>query len=337
MINSYKIYADPRAFKMTCVAVKKDKSVCGNTAKYTHPSDGSPRCGTHMRDVEDRDKHLIAGAKPSASRSSGGGKTSVSTNLNVVEVWNAMCDRLTRNLCTMPVSSSDKAAVQSIGEMEPPMMDTFIKGLIKACPPRKLESGSELDLDRMIVETNEKLKSFNLALREKFNPDDVKFYPQCLPDNVLVIEALPGLIEEDNYLDLDENGSIIHHKDVNITVMNCKTAVGPFMREWLENPENIYIGPSFVFPKLFDHDSEYFIPTDDRFASRLIQNKHDIKRIIEDLKSGQESPSKYLALEGKTLGGTSVPYPCHSEVYVEVLRWLKRNPPSKPNEATVER
>jgi len=318
---------------MTCTAVKKDKSVCGNTAKYAHPTDGSPRCGTHMRDVDNKDDHLISGAKATPSRSTTK-KASVPAGMNVVEVWNAMCDRLTRNLCTLPVSSADKAAVQSLGEMEPSMMDMFIKGLIKVCPPRKLESGSELDLDRMIVETSDKLKSFNAALNEKFNPVDVKFYPQCLPDNVLVIEALPGLIEEDGYVDMDENGSIIHHKDVNVTVMNCKTAVGQFMKEWLENPENIYIGPSFVFPKLFEHDSPYFIPTDDKFMSRLIQNKHDIKRIIEDLKSGKEKPDKYLALEGKTLGSTNVPYPCHSEVFIEVLRWLKKNSEAA---ATVER
>jgi len=282
-----------------------------------------------MRGVENKEAHLAEGAKAGASRSSGAAPKVTASNTNTTEVWCAMVDRIEKELCTKPITTEDKVSVRRIGELEPKDMGLFVQGLINACPPRKVDGASELDLDRMIMETRSKLRAFNTARKESFNTNAKKFYPHCVPDDVFVIETLPGLLDSENYVDYNENGSMLYYDDVKITVVNCKTAGAPFMKEWLENPENIYIGPADAFPRLINRDSAYFIPHDGVSMTRLIQNRKDIKRIIENIKQGKDDSSKYLALEGKTLGGVCVPYPCHSEVFIEVLRWLKNSASKK--------
>jgi hypothetical protein len=110
------------------------------------------------------------------------------------------------------------------------------------------------------------------------------------------------------------------------------------MEEWLAKDDNLFVGASLSFPKFVSEDSKYFIPPDDTSLTRLIQNKKDAERIITAIKEGKEDPAKYLALMGKTLGCACAPYPCHAEVYVTVLQWLKKNSPiPRAAEMSVER
>lgn len=308
---------------MTCVALKKDNNVCGKTAKYNHPSDGSLRCGVHMRDVSDKDACLISGAKPTASRTSKA--ATAIPGYNASEVWNTMVDRIEKDLCTVEITAADKASVYRIGELDPPYMEIFIKSLLKSCPPRKTDGGSDLDYDRMIIETKTKMLSFTQSLKEKFDMNIVKFYPHCVPDDARVLEAFPCLLDDGQYVDYNENGSQLYFEDVDLVIVNCKTCGPQFMKEWLSKEENLYIGPSLTFPKLMSEDSEYFIDHDDDSICRLIQNKKDVERIKNDIKEGKDDPKKYLSLRGKTLGCVCAPYPCHAQVYVEIIRWLQND------------
>lgn len=305
---------------MSCNGVKKDGNLCGVGAKYMYQ--GNPRCGTHMRGVDNKDDYLITGAKASSKPASP--KAAIPAGMNVNEIWNAMITRIEKDLCAKPITASDRSRVREIGEMNPPEMENFIKGLLKSCPPIKTEDGIELNLDLMIIETRPKMNNYRRALAEKFDMKDRKFYPHNVPDDAYVLEALPCVLDTDSYVDYNENGSSLYFEDVDITVVNCKTAGGPFMKEWLENENNIYIGPAFAFPGLVTKDSSYFIPPNDEYMSRVLQNEKDTERIISAIKAGDEDASKYLSLKGKTLGSVCVPYPCHSTVFIEVIRWLEK-------------
>ena len=118
----------------------------------------------------------------------------------------------------------------------------------------------------------------------------------------------------------DLNNSVFQHfTDVDVKIINCKFIDD--IGEWNNQELNIYMGPG-----VYGHpiDSEWYIPFEEKYCFREEQNKKDVERIMEKIKNGEEKKEKYLSLKGKTLGSLCMPESCHCEVYVEVLRRLKK-------------
>lgn len=280
----------------TCQATKKDGTSCGNAAKYKHPSDNSPRCGVHMRGVADKETTTT--------------KTKIQAPSSI-DLVSLMINRYEERLCKIDIPIESITAVRRLADMNPTELDTFIAGLLKTCPPEKTESGANIDYDRMIIIAGEKYKSYMNAQRETWTNRMIKFYPHCVSDTVSVMETLPVNLDEGDHVDFSENGFGIYYKDVDVIVMNCKHLPQKLMDDWKAVEANVYVGPG----------SDLFIPP--TCLSRKIQNERDVETIMKGIEDGSIDPSKYLALRGKCLGCQCSPYPCHTEVYVEILRRLK--------------
>ena len=117
-----------------------------------------------------------------------------------------------------------------------------------------------------------------------------------------------------------KNITQLYFADVDINVCNCRFVD---IEKWLEDENNIYMGPAFNMKVLTD--SKWFIEFDyKKFISREDQNEYDIRRILKNIEEGKEESEKYLSLRGKTLGSLCIPNTCHTEVYIEVIRRLKK-------------
>jgi hypothetical protein len=272
-----------------------------------------------MRGVDNKEQYAIPGVTASPSRSK-----AVAIKWNSAEVVNAMMDRMKAKLCSFEVTPEITSGVNRIKDLNAADMDMFVKGLIAACPEKNVNGAKELDYDRMIMESREKLSGFHAAHRDHFNCNINKFYPHSLSDDVKVAEVPLQLADNGKSLDYVENGYFLHYPDIDLMVVNCKTACASVIKEWLDNKDNLYVGPACAFPMLIEEDSSFFIPSDEKSMSRMLQNKKDAANIIKRIEEGKEDPAKYLALRGKTLGCVCAPYPCHTYVYVEVLRYLAK-------------
>lgn len=140
-----------------------------------------------------------------------------------------------------------------------------------------------------------------------------------------------------------EEGSFLAFPDVAMVIANGSQEylkkMGVDFTALCEEEGIVYMGPRDIIRTPLGEavpreNSEWYIPLPRNCPLRQVHNKSEVVRILDAISRGEngETAEKYLALQGKTLVCVCVPYPCHCEVYVEVVReLLKRSRPTIPS------
>jgi hypothetical protein len=204
------------------------------------------------------------------------------------------CEKLTER---------DVALIRSIGRMSE---EHFMVIMATASE----YAGSNVDIARLIESLVVAGRDFNRARNDQYVhiPEPLQ---SVLPDNVTVSHEF-GEIE---------------YPDVDVLIINLnklylsKKGISSF-HEWLADPTSVYVGPTRVGSETYPSNS-YYIPLSVENPNRVMYNKRMVEIILARIKNGEESKEKYTALKGKTLGCFCSPFPCHAQVYAEVLRALR--------------
>lgn len=219
----------------------------------------------------------------------------------------------------MPLSQHDKNQIIALEDEEQSAMET----IMRIATSNSSCTSTKLDYRSIACKIPEAYKGFQIAKLVKERDALITTNIQLVPSrsNVKKRSAECEKLNEktDRIKNFDFYGFIqLLFKDVNVSITNCRFVD---MSEWSKNPNNIYMGP----PSDIDYvDNDWFIPLDyQKFPSREFQNKHDVQRILDNIKEGKEDKDKYLNLAGKVFGCLCMPNVCHCEVYVEVIRNLK--------------
>lgn len=128
-----------------------------------------------------------------------------------------------------------------------------------------------------------------------------------------------------------EEGNFVSFPDVDMHITNCSPDylrhANMTFQEFCSIDEVIYAGPSGIIQSPIGEslpaaDSEWYIPLPRDCPLRQLHNKAKVVQILTDISEGRDSVEKYLSLRGRLLACVCMPYPCHCEVYVEVVREL---------------
>lgn len=303
---------------------------CGKAAKEYVEGHSTPVCGQHKNVLT---KRLSDKAPKSAAAKSGESvndivlalegtaykiskeKKKYTTSLdNIVSIV-----RLTESDPEMPLSDHDKNQIFALEEEEQSAMEI----IMKVATSNSSCTTTKLDYRSIACKIPEAYRGYQIARLVKENDRLITTSIPLIPDRLSAKKRSiehEKMDEKTNYIkNYDYYGLIqLLFKDVNIGIANCRFVN---MSEWSKNPNNVYMGPSFDIDYV---DNEWFIPLDyQKFPSREIQNKHDVQRILDNIKEGREKSDKYTSLVGKTLGCLCMPNICHCEVYIQVVRSLK--------------
>jgi len=109
---------------------------------------------------------------------------------------------------------------------------------------------------------------------------------------------------------------------VNVKVKNIRPKYDN-LREWMEDPNNVYIGRHGV---VFI-DNERFPKQGSIFANPFTVKEYGREQVLEkykiwlkeQIKKGKITKEQILALKGKSLGCWCHPEPCHGDVLVEFI------------------
>lgn len=266
-----------------------------------------------MTGIVDKDQYRITDAPVKRAAKA------VTSNTSKSDLLSIMITRAESGLCTIPIDDSAVATLKNISEMDPALVTEFIEGLTKLCPRINVGGVRDFDYDRMIIEASRRLRTFLDSHKDVYTYSVDMLFPCGITEDMKVLKVTEKPVDESDYRG---NGNIVYYEDIDLMLINCKAMCGDTMREWLRDPIHVYAGPRCSFPDIFKEDAPLFIPNNINSFSRVFQNKSDFERIIANIESGKEDPSKYLSLKGKVVGCVCLPYPCHCQVYAEVLRYL---------------
>jgi hypothetical protein len=126
---------------------------------------------------------------------------------------------------------------------------------------------------------------------------------------------------------------------VNVRVAHLRAMDPPVqnLREWMENPQNVYIGRGGVVFVPVDQSGTKvrWPPSDSVWANPFKVAKDDeasraecVQKYRAHLKKqmdiGKITPEMLLSLRGKTLGCWCKPLACHGDVIVEMIRAFEK-------------
>jgi hypothetical protein len=317
-----------------CEATLKTRdSNCKNKALYLSPSLGTHLCGVHIPKEEKNDDNLISGknrltesnlkkltAQLSSERNSREtpnlpcpGNTSSGSVGMYREILRSIIAKLDAGANIEDLSESDEEKIRKLHNGDAKIVDIVMKRAFDQSGSR----GANIDFDGIA-----KYIPSSLASLERCAEEEVIYVPSHLTIQHINLESMT-LFDDDtgSYL-VASRPQIIRYDDVNIKIANCMFSKISKLKEWLADENNIYMGPSDIFEGFPKEDSPWFIPLPEKYMLRSAHNAFMVQKILEDIKQGKETKEKYLDIQGKTLGCVCTPYPCHCEIYVEVVRKL---------------
>lgn len=139
----------------------------------------------------------------------------------------------------------------------------------------------------------------------------------------------------DDFLNEDGHGTI--DQETGIKIVNCSN---PYLGEdytsileWIEDEDNIFMGKkeslvaktatgSHAWP---NQDSEWYIPLPNKSISRIHHNEIVVRETMAKIQRGEIPKEKYLALKGKTFGCTCLPYPCHCQAILQIVKLVSKD------------
>lgn len=256
-------------------------------------------------------------------------------------VYNDIVKIINTTDCTSWLSPADKDIIlNSVSSCPPQVFNLIISGAF-------IDSGStnkHADYNLVAKEIPEKYSGFLEArnLREVPISTYISFYPPR--ENSKICPIPEKLI----FGDYEDKKICMTFIKTNITILNVKRInllylFGDYsdhsnlnfeQKQSIENFRSngaIYMGPPMTdSEKLImsecpgaDKSAEYFIPRNGQFLTREEQNTHDVERIMQRIKNGDEKPEKYTSLKNKTLCCKCLPDACHCEVYVKVIELIE--------------
>jgi hypothetical protein len=302
------------AIKMLCISiVKSTGKQCTNTAKFRLEDGG--HCGTHTPAGKRIDSNLIGSITIRR----------VQNNLEAVhrELFEAVKRRIETNDPSINFDFAER--ILSIEKLESTRFSIIMNRAIE------IAGGSD-DIPKVAESLFTALTKYSETLSQKRISVGEELVPWCVEKGVSFKSRL-----NDPHLFLNETAYCIEYPEYEMRIINCKPQ---YIRSegyenfsaWLKDEKNVYMGPAYAISErrslsllqLPEEDSPWYIKLPSNVRLRSTHNAIVAKKIIEDIESGKEDPEKYLDLLGKTLGCVCMPYPCHCQVYIEVIRALER-------------
>jgi len=311
----------------TCQGVLKTKAggICGKGASYSLVgSDGREEfyCGVHGPKLG---AELIAGAK---TRSGGGAAAAAAAAAAasgapaVPPIYNEIFEAIMRRIEDGSVTNGPHfTSFQSMNSEERAII---IRRASELC-------GSKSDVLLIAAEIKACITEYEIACRQHRLPIVLGM------DRLRSIGAewAPISRDGDDEPFCVEEGFCVVFPDVNMMIGNVSSDYLKKMRmtfqQICEQENVIYMGRADVIrtplgEAVPQQNSPWYIPLPYDCPYRQVHNKSEVVRILDAIERGepQETPPKYLELRGKMMLCTCMPYPCHCEVYVEVVRELLR-------------